>query len=312
MHATIVIAEDEADIRTNLKVLLALEGFSVHAAANGQEAFKLVLANLPDLVLSDVMMPMMSGHELVKVMRGNSATAQIPVVLLTARADRTDVREGMNMGADNYLTKPYQRDELLTCIRAQLDKAAAQQISSKRILAQAHRMSHYDRVTELPNRSHFALLLKEALSHSTASGTPLTLWAVGVDNLAQLAHALGAGPMDAFIAALGLRLSHWARTGRGAQSDGHATMSRIWRRQLCTFVALQARRNRTDGASRGNDAHPGLEHHCRGGRNPRAAHAAAKHGLRRSARLSACQTHARPRRSPMARCAQITSTTPIA
>ncbi len=226
MHATIVIAEDEADIRTNLKVLLALEGFSVHAAANGQEALKLVLKHLPDLVLSDVMMPMMSGHELVKAMRGNSATAQIPVVLLTARADRTDVREGMNMGADDYLTKPYQRDELLTCLRAQLDKAAAQQITTRRILAQAHRMSHYDRVTDLPNRSHFSLLLKEALSHSTASGSPLTLWAVGVDNLAQLAHALGAGPMDACIAALSLRLSHWARTGRGAQSDGHATLAR--------------------------------------------------------------------------------------
>ena len=226
MHATIVIAEDESDIRANLKMLLTLEGFMVYAAGNGEEALKLVLEHLPDLVLSDVMMPVMTGHELVQALRAQATTAQIPVVLLTARADRSDVREGMNVGADDYLTKPYQRDELLSCVRAQLDKAAAQHIATKRIVAQAHRMSHYDRVTDLPNRPHFSLLLKEAMAHSAASGSPLALWAVGVDNLAQLAHALGAGPMDACIAALSARLGQWARTGRGAQSDGHVTLAR--------------------------------------------------------------------------------------
>ena len=144
------------------------------------------------------------------------------MVLLTARADRSDVREGMNLGADDYLTKPYQRDELLTCVRAQLDKAAAQHIATKRIVAQAHRMSHYDRVTDLPNRPHFSLLLKEAMAQSAASGNPLALWAVGVDNLAQLAHALGAGPMDACIAALATR---WAN-GHAQAAVHKAAMSR--------------------------------------------------------------------------------------
>ena len=66
MHATIVIAEDEPDIRTNLKMLLTLEGFTVHAAVNGEDALKLALEHRPDLVLSDVMMPVMTGHELVQ------------------------------------------------------------------------------------------------------------------------------------------------------------------------------------------------------------------------------------------------------
>ena len=100
MHATIVIAEDETEIRTNLKILLTLEGFTVHAVANGQEALLLALEHQPDLILSDVMMPAMTGHELVKSLRSNPASAHIPVVLLTARADRTDVREGMNLGTD--------------------------------------------------------------------------------------------------------------------------------------------------------------------------------------------------------------------
>ena len=244
MRTTIVIAEDEQDIRTNLKMLLTLEGFEVHAASNGQEALELAIEHRPDIVLSDVMMPVMTGHELVQALRAQPATAQIPVVLLTARADRSDVREGMNLGADDYLTKPYQREELLTCVRAQLDKAAAQQISTRRIVDQAHRMSHYDRVTDLPNRAHFALLLKEALAQSAASGNALVLWAIGVDNLAQLAHALGAGPMDACVATLAQRLQQWSHQGPVRQ-QGHATLARTGED---TFAILTTR------AALGDDA----------------------------------------------------------
>ncbi|OYT91319.1 MAG: hypothetical protein CFE43_13875 [Burkholderiales bacterium PBB3] len=244
MRATIVIAEDEQDIRTNLKMLLTLEGFQVHAAANGQEALQLATEHRPDIVLSDVMMPVMTGHELVKALRAQAATAQIPVVLLTARADRSDVREGMNLGADDYLTKPYQRDELLTCVRAQLDKAAAQQVTTRRIVDQAHRMSHYDRVTDLPNRAHFALLLKEALAQSAATGNALVLWAVGIDNLAQLAHALGAGPMDACVATLAQRLQQWSQQGP-ARHQGHATLARTG---ADTFAILTNSMTRADDA----------------------------------------------------------------
>ena len=238
MRATILIAEDEQDIRTNLKMLLTLEGFQVYAAANGQEALLLAAEHRPDIVLSDVMMPVMTGHELVKALRAQAATAQVPVVLLTARADRSDVRQGMNLGADDYLTKPYQRDELLTCVRAQLDKAAAQQMTTRRIVDQAHRMSHYDRVTDLPNRAHFALLLKQALAQSATSGNALMLWAVGIDNLAQLAHALGAGPMDACVATLAQRLKQWSY-------PGHATLARTGEDTFAILTTQAAPANAT-------------------------------------------------------------------
>jgi EAL domain-containing protein (putative c-di-GMP-specific phosphodiesterase class I)/PleD family two-component response regulator len=212
VSATIVIAEDEADIRSNLSLLLGLEGFTIHAAPNGEEALALVRAHQPDIVLSDVMMPRMTGHQLVRALRSDPATAHIPTVLLTAKADRVDVREGMNLGADDYLTKPFQRDELLTCIQAQLEKAALQHIASRRAVEQAHHLLHYDKVTDLPNRAHFLLLLQDALNIAPDAGEEITLLAIGLDNLAQIAQVLGAGPVDECLDLLAQRLMALTQT----------------------------------------------------------------------------------------------------
>jgi EAL domain-containing protein (putative c-di-GMP-specific phosphodiesterase class I)/PleD family two-component response regulator len=226
MSATIVIAEDETDIRNNLSRLLRMEGFSVFAAPNGREALQLVQAHQPDLVLSDVMMPEMTGHELVRAVRADAAVAHTPMVLLTAKADRSDVREGMNMGADDYLTKPFQRDELLTCIRAQLDKAAAQQLASQRRVAQAHHLLHYDSATDLPNRAHFLLLLNDALNTPPAPQEAPVLLALGLDNLAQMAQVLGAGPLDTCVGALARRLAALSQAAPMAQA-GRCVLARL-------------------------------------------------------------------------------------
>jgi len=191
MSHRLVIAEDEDDIRNNLQRLLRMEGFEVWAGAHGQAALDLIRQHRPDLVLSDVMMPEMTGHQLVQALREDPATAHIPVILLTARADRSDIREGMNLGADDYLTKPFQRTELLDSIRSRLDKMAAQQDAARKLAAQTHRLSHYDTVTDLPNRSHFMLLLNDSLK--TRNGDEVTphLWGIRIDNLSQMAQALG-------------------------------------------------------------------------------------------------------------------------
>ncbi|MEY2952266.1 MAG: hypothetical protein RLZZ401_353 [Pseudomonadota bacterium] len=204
----IVIAEDETVIRNNLARLLRIEGYEVVTAANGREALALILQDPPDLVLSDVMMPEMTGHQLLTAMRADPHIAHIPAVLLTARAERADVREGMNLGADDYLTKPFQRDELLTCIRSQLDKASVQKLASQRLAAQAHRIAHYDPVTDLPNKTHFMLLLSGVLGGVRAAdeATPPALWVVGMDNLPQLSEVLGAGQLDNGIQQLAQRL----------------------------------------------------------------------------------------------------------
>lgn len=126
MGVKIVFAEDEADISNNLRMLLGMEGFTVFAAPNGKEALELVRQHPPDMVLNDVMVSQMTGHALLQAIREDLALAPIPVVLFTERADRSDIRDGMNLGADDYLPKPFQREELLTCIGAQLVKVQPQ------------------------------------------------------------------------------------------------------------------------------------------------------------------------------------------
>ena len=180
MNARIVVAEDETDIRQNLKRMLTLEGFDVWVGENGHEALALVREHQPDIVVSDVMMPIMTGHQLISALRADSNLAHIPVILLTARADRQDMREGMNLGADDYITKPFQRGELLDSIRSRIEKAAAQQLASKRLAAQNLHMAHHDSVTDLPNRRHFQLLLNAALQASRQHGAQPILMGIKI------------------------------------------------------------------------------------------------------------------------------------
>lgn len=206
MSAKLVIAEDEEGIRNNLARMLRLEGFEVWVGANGRQALDLVFQHLPDLVISDVMMPEMTGHQLLQALRSDPRSAHIPVVLLTARADRSDLREGMDLGADDYLTKPFQREEVLRSVHARLEKLAAQRLAAQRLSEQTHLLAHYDAATDLPNRGHWLLLLQDALNPSPPSGGQLLVCAVGIDNLPQLAHVLNAGGLDELVRELADRL----------------------------------------------------------------------------------------------------------
>ncbi len=233
MTHRIVIAEDEADIRANLTRLLTLEDYEVWAAANGIEALQLVRQHLPDIVLSDVMMPEMTGHQLVQALRADPLTAHIPTVLLTAKADRSDVREGMNLGADDYLTKPFQRDELLDCIRAQLEKTASLQLAARQLASQAHQMAHFDAVTSLPNRSHLLLLLGQALKEQKGNGP--ALWVIGLDSLPQMAQIMGVGLLDDAVRQMAQRLSLLANASEHL-SEMRYTVGRLGEDRLALFV----------------------------------------------------------------------------
>jgi len=225
MNARIVVAEDETDIRLNLKRMLTLEGFDVWAGENGHEALALVREHHPDIVVSDVMMPIMTGHQLISALRADSNLAHIPVILLTARADRQDMREGMNLGADDYITKPFQRGELLDSIRSRIEKAAAQQFASKRLAAQNLHMAHHDSVTDLPNRKHFQLLLNAALQASRQHGAQPILMGISLDNLPEMAQVLSSGMMDDCVSMMAQRLTQLMRSP--ALSDwGNAVLAR--------------------------------------------------------------------------------------
>ncbi len=124
---TILIIEDEEILRLTLADRLTMEGFRVQTAANGKEGLRLAKEHLPDLILCDIMMPEMDGYGVLRGLQLDAQTAAIPFIFLTAKADAPQVRAGMNLGADDYLSKPVAKGELLAAIRARLWKHSRQQ-----------------------------------------------------------------------------------------------------------------------------------------------------------------------------------------
>ncbi len=117
---TILIADDKANIRNLVRDYLEAEGFHVVIAANGREALYAARAAKPDLILLDIMMPEMSGYDFIKAYRKESET---PIILLTAKLDETDKVLGLELGADDYVTKPFGMKELTARIHAVLRRA---------------------------------------------------------------------------------------------------------------------------------------------------------------------------------------------
>lgn len=120
--AKILVIEDELTVRQNLQELLELSDYSVLIANHGVAGLELAASQTPDLIISDVMMPHMDGYEFVVALRQNPLTENIPVIFLTAKSAHEDIRQGMNLGADDYLTKPFTIDELLTAIKIRLQR----------------------------------------------------------------------------------------------------------------------------------------------------------------------------------------------
>ena len=118
----ILVIEDEESVRENILDLLEAESFEILAAANGKIGIDLAVSEVPDLILCDLMMPNIDGYEVLKKLNLQAATATIPFVFLTARTAKSDVRKGMNLGADDYLTKPFTRSELLNAVVSRLEK----------------------------------------------------------------------------------------------------------------------------------------------------------------------------------------------
>lgn len=121
----ILVIEDEPQMRRNLVTLLRLEAFEPLAAENGRTGVDLARRGPPDLILCDVMMPGLDGYEVLKELHNDPATMNIPFIFLTAKGERLDVRTGMNLGADDYLIKPFAFAELLARVRALLRRGAA-------------------------------------------------------------------------------------------------------------------------------------------------------------------------------------------
>ncbi|MDT3401471.1 response regulator [Mucilaginibacter terrae] len=124
---TILIIEDNNDIRESTAEILELSGFKVLQAAHGKIGVDVAIQQIPDLILCDIMMPELDGYGVLYMLSKNPATYAIPFIFLTAKAERVDFRKGMEMGADDYLTKPFDDVELLNAIESRLSKQQKQE-----------------------------------------------------------------------------------------------------------------------------------------------------------------------------------------
>ncbi len=122
----VLVVEDERDLRLNLEDILQFNGFEAIAAENGLEGYKRAVEFEPDIIISDVRMPEMDGLELLKKLQDNPITRTIPFVFLTAKVESEDIRTGMALGADDYITKPFKIDDVINTINSRLLKKQAQ------------------------------------------------------------------------------------------------------------------------------------------------------------------------------------------
>jgi DNA-binding response OmpR family regulator len=119
---SILVVDDNPDIRENTAEILELAGYKSLTAENGRQGVDLAIKEKPSVIICDIMMPELDGYGVLHLLRKNPDTQHIPFIFLTAKAERTDFRKGMEMGADDYITKPFDEIELLNAIEARLKK----------------------------------------------------------------------------------------------------------------------------------------------------------------------------------------------
>jgi len=123
MTRNILIIEDNDEVRENMKEILELSSYQVMTATNGKEGLEVIQKNLPDIILCDVMMPELDGYGVLRALSNNPRTKNIPFIFVTAKSDKQDIRSGMDLGADDYLTKPFNGNDLLSLVSARLKKS---------------------------------------------------------------------------------------------------------------------------------------------------------------------------------------------
>src|SRR5678816_4656694 len=122
MEKTILVIDDNTDIRENTSEILELAGYKTFTSENGKKGVETALKEKPDVIVCDIMMPELDGYGVLHLLRKNQETQNIPFIFLTAKTERSDFRKGMEMGADDYVTKPFDDIELLNAVEVRLKK----------------------------------------------------------------------------------------------------------------------------------------------------------------------------------------------
>jgi diguanylate cyclase (GGDEF)-like protein len=190
----ILIVDDSEPIRNSLSALLEAENYETVVAENGKTGVEIARKEIPHLILCDVQMPELDGYGVLTELRNDPATSAIPFVFLTGRAERDQIREGMNLGADDYLTKPFRREELIRAVSARLARRAIIEdhfaVEIRVAEEKLNQLMHYDVLTGLPNR----MLLREKfgpISSQNNSNGNVAVLIVGLDRFKRINETLG-------------------------------------------------------------------------------------------------------------------------
>ena len=130
---SILIIEDDPSICSNMELILRMEGFDVRSATDGVSGLESVCEKRPDLVLCDILMPEMDGYGVLDALKNEGTLTDIPFIFVTALGERADLRRGMSAGADDYLSKPFTADELVTAVTGRLSSFEAKRLHSAKI-----------------------------------------------------------------------------------------------------------------------------------------------------------------------------------
>ena len=179
----ILLVEDDAFAREALLTLLTDDGYRVTAVADGVQAYQAACADPPALVISDVEMPHGGGFDLVRRLRTHTATAHVPIVLVSALSEPNRRVHGLDLGADDFVAKPVDYDELLARVRAHLRRAEEREVLERRAMI--------DPLTGVLNRRGVSAALQRELRRARASHAPLSLLMIDVDRFKALNDTYG-------------------------------------------------------------------------------------------------------------------------
>ena len=215
----ILVIEDEEPVLAGMSALLTAENFDVIAAENGKVGVKLAIKNQPELIICDVTMPELDGYGVLRELRQNPATAMIPFIFLTAKSTKSDLRQGMELGADDYLTKPFTRDELLGAIAARFKKHTVMfehySTELKHTEEKVNHLVYYNNLTDLPNR----LSLQEQFHQVIAdidklpTQSSISILSISLDRFSRVNDSLGYTLGDLLLKSVAERLTMCVSSG---------------------------------------------------------------------------------------------------
>ncbi len=187
----ILVIEDEVILREEVSEWLRLEGYEPISAADGVEGVNLAIRHLPDLIMCDIAMPRLNGYDVMFDLRANSETQLIPFIYMTARASREDIRQGMALGADDYITKPFTREEVLQAVQSCLQKRALQEKHQQREVEQWRQALKQEHEKHILNTKVFAMFshdFRNPLTSIITSNSLLRDYSHKMDEQRRLTH----------------------------------------------------------------------------------------------------------------------------